>query len=318
MRPLPLRGQCIVPLIIVSILGNRCTSLTAPKLSKSFSFPQDTTLFYNTASLDCVTSKFNRLVCSTAILVAVCGISISAGAAEPSSLTQITTSSISDSVFESASAINLLFDGKAQTKTLNQFNDHTKLPLASLTELKLPDVIASVTSASSSRQNVVGDLQQVTDNQAISNSRKYKLCHAPATKKLFNLFLIETATVYISERDDEIGSDQYSMNANDVDYDNRENIRQISSHLFVSNPIVGSHWINIKGSYEKISEILCRVTWQKIWLDSSSQKNGPTNLADTEKHILPQLVQLAGENLIFRNSATFPDLYSVYSPCLFR
>ena len=158
----------------------------------------------------------------------------------------------------------------------------------------------------------------MTDNQAKLDSRKYRLCHAPTTRKFFDLLLMDTATVYISERDDGTGSEQYTRNADDVDYDNRENIRQISSHLFFSNPIVGSHWISVKGSYEKISEILCRVSWQKIWLDNSSQKNGPTDLADTEKHIMPQLVQLAGENLIFPNSATFPDLYSVYSPCLFR
>lgn len=303
-----------MPFIILSALGNVYAVLTAPKSSTRFFVPPDANLFYDTASLACLTTKWDWLARSTAILAAVCGMATNAGAVEPSSLTKIATSSISTySLIESSSATELSLDGRSPVNSLNK-----KSSLASLGEMLLLDVGTTETDSSSVRQSILGGLQQVTDNQATLDSRKYRLCHAPTTRKFSDLLLMDTATVYISERGEGIGSEQYTGDVDEVDYDNRENIRQISSHLFFSNPLIGSHWISAKGSYEKISEILCRVSWQNIWVDNSSQKNGPTDLADKDKHIMPQLVQLAGENFIFPHSATSPDLYSVYSPCLFR
>lgn len=170
-----------------------------------------------------------------------------------------------------------------------------------------------------------------SETQINAEAKKFKLCYAPTTRKVSNILLTDISTVYTTEKvkspesiiDKTMTTEnsiekKNKLNEDNADSDDRNNIESVSSHLFISNSVLGSHWISIKGKYEKISEILCRVTWENIWLDNSSQKNGPSGLSEIEKHENPELVQFLGSKLAFPNSSKFPDLYSVYSPCLFR
>jgi hypothetical protein len=168
-----------------------------------------------------------------------------------------------------------------------------------------------------------------TETQINTDAKNYKLCYAPTTRKISDIFLTDISTVYTTEKvqsESEVDKTNTEKNGEKVnkiieenaDSDDRNNIESVSSHLFISNSLIGSHWISIQGKYEKISEILCRVTWKNIWLDNSSQKNGPSGILEKEKHENPELVQFLGSKLAFPNSSKFPDLYSVYSPCLFR
>jgi hypothetical protein len=170
-----------------------------------------------------------------------------------------------------------------------------------------------------------------TETQINTDAKNYKLCYAPTTRKISDIFLTDISTVYTTEKvksesESEIDKTNTEKSGEEVnkiieenaDSDDRNNIESVSSHLFISNSLIGSHWISIQGKYEKISEILCRVTWKNIWLDNSSQKNGPSGILEKEKHENPDLVQFIGSKLAFPNSSKFPDLYSVYSPCLFR
>jgi hypothetical protein len=169
-----------------------------------------------------------------------------------------------------------------------------------------------------------------SEAQINTEAKKFKLCYAPTTRKISNILLTDISTVYTTEKVKSPESiidktmtensieKKNKINEDNADSDDRNNIESVSSHLFISNSVLGSHWISIKGKYEKISEILCRVTWESIWLDNSSQKSGPSGFSEIEKHENPELVQFLGSKLAFPNSSKFPDLYSVYSPCLFR
>jgi hypothetical protein len=171
-----------------------------------------------------------------------------------------------------------------------------------------------------------------SETEINKEAKHFKLCYAPTTRKISNIFLTDISTVYTTEKEkselleSEIGKTNTEkgrkktdkINEENNNSDDRNSIKSVSSHLFISNSLIGSHWISIQGKYEKISEILCRVTWENIWLDNLSQKNGPSGILEKEKHENPELVQLLGSRLAFPNSSKFPDLYSVYSPCLFR
>ena len=164
--------------------------------------------------------------------------------------------------------------------------------------------------------NAVENIQTAIDSEKAIKLRKYKLCHAPTTRTIGNFLLTDTSTVYSSDK--EVDSEAPKISIEDIDSDDRTNIKAVSSHIYLSNPILGNHWVSFRGRYEKISEILCRVTWENIWMDSSSKKDGPSGISETQKHVLSKFVQLIGEKVIFPNSELFADLYSVYSPCIFR
>ena len=166
--------------------------------------------------------------------------------------------------------------------------------------------------------NAIESIQTTLDSEKAMKMRKYKLCHAPTTRTIGNFLLTETSTVYSSDK--EINNDILNNDIEEegIDSDDRSNIKSVSSHIYLSNPILGNHWITFQGKYEKISEILCRVTWENIWMDSSLKKDGPSGMLETEKHVLSKFIQFIGEKIIFPNSNLFADLYSVYSPCIFR
>ena len=175
--------------------------------------------------------------------------------------------------------------------------------------------------------NAMDSIQAALESEKAVKLRKYKICHAPTTRTIGNLFLTEISTIYSTDnennndnKDNKNNNDEISaMNSEDtMDNDDRDNVKSVSSHIYLSNPILGDHWISFQGKYEKISEILCRVTWKNIWMDSSLKKDGPSGMFENDKHVLSKFVQFIGEKIIFPNSELFADLYSVYSPCIFR
>ena len=155
---------------------------------------------------------------------------------------------------------------------------------------------------------------------------KFKLCYAPKTKDFSRVSLTDISTIYSTRRDEKvgssygnkIGSSEKDETASNLETDERADINYVSSHLYIDNLLLGKHWISFSGKYEKISEILCRVVWERSWLDNSRKEDGPTGGDEMGRHIHPELVQFLGKRFIFPNSDKFPDLYSVYSPCLFR
>ena len=167
--------------------------------------------------------------------------------------------------------------------------------------------------------NAIESIQTTLDSEKAMKMRKFKLCHAPTTRTIGNILLTDTSTVYSSDKENnnEI-LNSYIEKREDIDSDDRTNIKSVSSHIYLSNPIFGNHWITFQGKYEKISEILCRVTWENIWMDSSLKKDGPSGILETDKHVLSKFIQFLGEKVIFPNSILYADLYSVYSPCIFR
>ena len=192
----------------------------------------------------------------------------------------------------------------------------------------LPDVGESGISIASSA--AIDSISGASDPQLMMKSDldRLKLCYAPKTKTISKIFISEISTAYstIKEDSDAIVSDEEGGNVtadnnddSDTDNDDRINIASVTSHLFIDNFILGKYWISFSGDYEKISEILCRVKWEKIWIDANAdKKSGPSRFEETEKHVQPELVQSVGKQLFFSNSKNNPDLYSVYSPCIFR
>ena len=85
-----------------------------------------------------------------------------------------------------------------------------------------------------------------------------------------------------------------------VDNDDRDNVNSVTSHIYLSNPILGNHWISFQGKYEKISEILCRVTWENIWMDSSLKIDGPSGMFENDKQIQ---IGDAGNNIAAHRAA---------------
>ena len=166
--------------------------------------------------------------------------------------------------------------------------------------------------------NAIESIQTTLEAEKAMKMRKYKLCHAPTTRTIGNFLLTETSTVYSSDKENNNDVLNSNIDKEDIDSDDRSNIKSVSSHIYLSNPILGNHWITFQGKYEKISEILCRVTWENIWMDSSLKKDGPSGILESEKHVLSKFIQFIGEKIIFPNSNLFADLYSVYSPCIFR
>ena len=176
--------------------------------------------------------------------------------------------------------------------------------------------------------NAIDSIQAALESEKAVKLRKFKICHAPTTRTIGNLLLTEISTIYSTDKENNKNNDNNnnisdkkisSTNIEDnVDNDDRDYVNSVTSHIYLSNPILGNHWISFQGKYEKISEILCRVTWENIWMDSSLKKEGPSGMFENDKHVLSKFVQLIGEKIIFPNSELFADLYSVYSPCIFR
>ena len=166
--------------------------------------------------------------------------------------------------------------------------------------------------------NAIESIQTTLDSEKAMKMRKFKLCHAPTTRTIGNFLLTDTSTVYSSDREINYEILNNNIEKESIDSDDRTNIKSVSSHIYLSNPIFGNHWITFQGKYEKISEILCRVTWENIWMDSSLKKDGPSGILETDKHVLSKFIQFIGEKIIFPNSILYADLYSVYSPCIFR
>jgi hypothetical protein len=179
--------------------------------------------------------------------------------------------------------------------------------------------------------NALDSIQAALESEKAVKLRKFKICHAPTTRTIGNLLLTETSTIYSTDKEyNNYNNDNKNDNSNNnnevlntniedsADNDDRDNVNSVTSHLYLSNPILGNHWISFQGKYEKISEILCRVTWANIWMDSSLKKDGPSGMFENDKHVLSKFVQFIGEKVIFPNSELFADLYSVYSPCIFR
>ena len=192
----------------------------------------------------------------------------------------------------------------------------------------LPDVDGSGTSTANSA--AINSISRTNDPPIMMKSDldRLKLCYAPTTKTISKILLSEISTAYSTVKvgynsivsDDEGGNVTADDNDDSgTDADDRVNITSVSSHLFIDNFMLGKYWISFSGEYEKISEILCRVIWDKIWIDTNSdRKTGPSRFEETEKHVQPELVQSVGKQVFFSNSKNNPDLYSVYSPCIFR
>ena len=179
------------------------------------------------------------------------------------------------------------------------------------------------TDSESPSVNALDSIQAALESEKAVKLRKFKICHAPTTRTIGNLLLTETSTIYSTDKDNNNNNNNNNeiLNKNiedSVDNDDRDNVNSVTSHIYLSNPILGNHWISFQGKYEKISEILCRVTWENIWMDSSLKKDGPSGMFENDKHFLSKFVQFIGEKIIFPNSELFADLYSVYSPCIFR
>ena len=183
----------------------------------------------------------------------------------------------------------------------------------------LPDVDGSGTSTTNSA--AINGISRTNDPLMMMKSDldRLKLCYAPTTKTISKILLSEISTAYSTVKVgyNSIVSDDEG--ASGTDTDDRVNITSVSSHLFIDNFMLGKYWISFSGEYEKISEILCRVIWDKIWIDKNSDRNtGPSRFEETEKHVQPEFVQSVGKQAFFSNSKNNPDLYSVYSPCIFR
>ena len=184
---------------------------------------------------------------------------------------------------------------------------------------------------------VVGDASTVlndfmlNENNAVSvkkDNSKLKLCYAPKTRDFSKIFATDISTIYSTSKVEKIDSNILSdvdKNENNNgksiiidDDDDRENVKTVTCNIYIDNFIFGKKWISFSGKYVKISEILCRVIWERSWVDDSRREDGPSSESEIEKHVQPELVQYIGKNFIFPNSEKFPDLYSVYSPCIFR
>ena len=87
------------------------------------------------------------------------------------------------------------------------------------------------------------------------------------------------------------------------DDDDRENVKTVTCNIYIDNFLFGKKLISFSGKYEKISEILCRVIWERSWVDDSRRENGPSSESEIEKHVQPELVQYIGKNFIFPNSS---------------
>jgi hypothetical protein len=184
------------------------------------------------------------------------------------------------------------------------------------------------TDSESHSVNALDNIQAALESEKVVKLRKFKICHAPTTRTIGNFLLTETSTIYSTDKENNNNNNNDNSNINNeilntniedsVDNDDRDNVNSVSSHIYLSNPILGNHWISFQGKYEKISEILCRVTWENVWMDSSLKKDGPSGMFENDKHVLSKFVQFLGEKIIFPNSELFADLYSVYSPCIFR
>ena len=199
---------------------------------------------------------------------------------------------------------------------------------SSLTSSNAPSSSYSSSLSSSSSNSIIDEISGNRDSQSIikSDLNRLKLCYAPQTKAIGKIFLSEISTVYSTIKGENnikiLNNNNGEMigdSNNSDDDDDRININSVSSHLFFDNFLFGKHWINFSGKYDKISEILCRVVWEKVWVDiNSDRKNGPSDIDKTENHVQPEFVQFIGKKIFFSNSENNPDLYSVYSPCIFR
>jgi len=176
------------------------------------------------------------------------------------------------------------------------------------TYLKIP--LQNENSAMNSLSDVKVEIDSNRDESNTKstpyNQNKWKLCYAPQTKNLGNILLTDLSTVYAY--DDEMDDNNMAT---------RIENNGVSSHIFYKN-LFFNGWINISGEYQDVDGFICRVIWKDLWVDFSSKEIGPTNKEDEKNHILPKLLQSLGNKMIFEKSSKFPDLYSVYSPCLFK
>lgn len=90
------------------------------------------------------------------------------------------------------------------------------------------------------------------------------------------------------------------------------------SYVRYESPLFQTGWLNTAGRVERVADALCRVVWDRIWLDWNSEAEGPTGAADTAKHVLPDLVQAVGARGFVEGVSRFPVLYLDEDLCVFQ
>lgn len=98
---------------------------------------------------------------------------------------------------------------------------------------------------------------------------------------------------------------------------NRDGSVPLTSFAYYESPVYGNGHLNTAGKVLSQSENTCSVIWEKIWWDRETPENGPSLASETDKHILPRVIQALGEKGFIREVSTFPVSYLDEDLCVF-
>ena len=90
------------------------------------------------------------------------------------------------------------------------------------------------------------------------------------------------------------------------------------SYVRYQSPLFRSGWLNTAGRVESVSDNVCRVVWEQIWWDWNEESEGPSKASETEKHVLPRLIQALGEKGFAEGVSRFPVLFLDSDLCVFQ
>ena len=90
------------------------------------------------------------------------------------------------------------------------------------------------------------------------------------------------------------------------------------SYVRYQSPLFQSGWLNTAGRVESVTDNVCRVVWDQIWLDLNEENEGPSKASETEKHLFPRLIQALGEKGFAEGVSRFPVLFLDSDLCVFQ
>ena len=64
----------------------------------------------------------------------------------------------------------------------------------------------------------------------------------------------------------------------DVYYEFIQSENKMISYVRYESPVFQKGWLNTSGRVESVSDSICRVVWDKIWLDWNTLEQGPTGV----------------------------------------
>jgi hypothetical protein len=111
--------------------------------------------------------------------------------------------------------------------------------------------------------------------------------------------------------------EKFTFTTYDVSYSFRNDGTMVS-YVRYASPLFQSGWLNTAGRVERVTDVVCRVVWDQIWLDWNSEAQGPSGASETDAHVLPGLIQSVGERGFVEGVSRFPVLYLDDDLCVFE